>query len=79
MLVGGTVWVELGDVTYWEMMIRIFISFMMVAIGLPQEGDYWTPVAVAMFPAFNFKYFSNMTFRRYKQINSPSCRWGGGR
>ena len=66
----GLNWV---DVTYWEMMIWILISFMMVAIGLPQEGDYWTPVAVAMFPAFNFKYFSNMTFRRYKQIKRFFC------
>ena len=66
----GLVWV---DVTFWEMMIWILLSFMMVAIGLPQEGDYWTPVAVAMFPAFNFHYFSDMTYRRYKQIKRFFC------
>jgi hypothetical protein len=66
----GLQWV---DVTYWEMMIWILLSFMMVAIGLPQEGDYWTPVAIAMFPAFNFHYFSDMSFRRYKQIKRFFC------
>jgi len=66
----GLVWV---DVTFWEMMIWILLSFMMVAIGLPQEVDYWTPVAVAMFPAFNFHYFSDMTYRRYKQIKRFFC------
>ena len=66
----GLNWV---DVTFWEMMIWVLLSFMMVAIGLPQEGDYWTPVAVAMFPAFNFHYFSNMSYRRYKQIKRFFC------
>ena len=33
----GLNWV---DVTFWEMMIWVLLSFMMVAIGLPQVGDY---------------------------------------
>ena len=67
----GLIWV---DVTFWEMMIWILLTFMMVAIGLPKETDYWTPVAIAMFRAFKFQYCSAKSYRRYTLTSQKSVR-----
>ena len=57
-----------SPLTFTELMMWLAICLMMVVIGLANEKDYWSITAVGLYPAFNFKKLTNMSFRRFRQI-----------
>jgi len=61
----GRVW---SPLPFSELMMWFAICFMMVIIGLSNESDYWTVTAIGLYPAFNFKKITNMSYRRFRQI-----------
>jgi hypothetical protein len=61
----GRVW---SPLTFSELMMWFAICFMMVIIGLSNESDYWTVTAIGLYPAFNFKKITNMSYRRFRQM-----------